>query len=559
MALAFSIYQFSLAAAVLIAAGTAVFAWQHRGTPGARSLVALLLGETIWSGCAFVMTFDPFRGTAATVPWVKALIVGVMLTVLGAFFFVLEYTGRERFLTPRWIAALSALPFGLVVLTVVDPAPLVWVRKGPDPYAIYGQVYEYGPVFEVTIVYIYALLAIATVWILRFALTSDVLYRGQIYGILVAVVVPWSANVVHQLDLVTYNPTPASFAVAGVAYSWTIFRGGLLDIAPIARRTVVERIDSGMLVVDTNGRVIDANSAAVSLFGTDRTELLGSPIDAHLDWAGIRPDGTASATTETSVGDTDLRIEISPLTDDLDRFVGHVVLLQDITELKRRERQLREQNRQLDRFASVVSHDLRNPLNVVSGTIELAMETGDLDRLAQAQDGVERMETLIDDMLTLARDRSDAPDRTPVTLASVASDAWETVETHDATLVIDVPITVEADPLRLRQLFENLFRNAVEHSHGDVTVTVGSYRTDGDDMTGFFVADDGPGIPPDEREQVLEDGFSTSSDGTGLGLSIVQGIVESHGWTITITESEHGGARFEVGGVATAKPAEPDR
>ena len=97
--------------------------------------------------------------------------------------------------------------------------------------------------------------------------------------------------------------------------------------------------------------------------------------------------------------------------------------------------------------------------------------------------------------------------------------------------------------MRLEQLLENLFRNAVDHAGEDVTVTVG----DLDDE--FYVADDGPGISDDERDRVFEDGYSTVEEGAGLGLAIVAGIAEAHGWSVTVTESEDGGARFEVTGV----------
>lgn len=100
-----------------------------------------------------------------------------------------------------------------------------------------------------------------------------------------------------------------------------------------------------------------------------------------------------------------------------------------------------------------------------------------------------------------------------------------------------------ADRDRLTELFANLFRNAVEHGGGDVTVTVGST------CDGFYVADDGHGIPEEHRKQVLQSGYSTEEAGTGLGLSIVQQIADSHDWGLSIDESDAGGARFSFTGV----------
>lgn len=244
----------------------------------------------------------------------------------------------------------------------------------------------------------------------------------------------------------------------------------------------------------------------------------------------VRPDGDVRwlKTRQHPVRDDD---------GDLLRIIG---MSTDITEQKRREETLRRQRDQLDEFASVLSHDLRNPLNVAQGRLELAREEYDsehLDAIARAHD---RMELLIDDLLALAREGVEVAEPESVELASLIENCWQSVDTAAATLVVDSDRTIQADRSRLAQLLENLFRNAVEHGGDDVTITVG----DLDD--GFYVADDGPGVPETDRDQIFESGYSTNTDGTGYGLSIVQKIVDAHGWNIQATESEAGGAQFEI-------------
>jgi len=202
------------------------------------------------------------------------------------------------------------------------------------------------------------------------------------------------------------------------------------------------------------------------------------------------------------------------------------------------------QNERLERFVDVVSHDLRNPLNVAMLHLDSATEECDSDHLGAVAGAHDRIEALISDLLTLAREGSAVTDTEWVALADLAGICWESVDTRGAELVVETDQTVRADRNRLRQLLENLFRNAVEHG-GDVTVTVGG--VDG----GFSVADAGPGIPEEDRDRVFESGYSTRREGTGLGLSIVAEVAAAHGWRVSVTASESGGARFEVTGVET--------
>jgi len=259
--------------------------------------------------------------------------------------------------------------------------------------------------------------------------------------------------------------------------------------------------------------------------------------------------------------------------------------------LRERERLLERQNERLEEFASIVSHDLRNPLNVAQGRLALVYEDCESDHLDAVATAHGRMNALIDDLLTLAREGETAGDATAVDLAAVAEASWRHVETPGATLVCDADRRLRASESRLQQLLENLFRNAVEHgstgnrtaqrsgdavehgstssrsqtrddsvehgstssrpepddraAHGSVGVTV----TVGDLDDGFYVADDGPGIPDAERERVFEPGYSTSDAGTGFGLAIVSAVVAEHGWELDVTTSADGGARFAITGV----------
>jgi signal transduction histidine kinase len=160
------------------------------------------------------------------------------------------------------------------------------------------------------------------------------------------------------------------------------------------------------------------------------------------------------------------------------------------------------------------------------------------------------MDELIDDLLTLAREGDRIDDLKPVDIAALADGCWKNVETAEATLATTADRTIRADRSRLQQLLENLLRNAVDHGGPDVSVTVGDL--DG----GFYVEDDGRGIPPAERERVFDPGYSTSNERTGFGLRIVKQIADAHGWDVAVTHGVDGGARFSVTGVEFVDPTE---
>ncbi|KAA9398111.1 PAS domain-containing sensor histidine kinase [Haloarcula sp. CBA1130] len=301
------------------------------------------------------------------------------------------------------------------------------------------------------------------------------------------------------------------------------------------------------------------NEAFVDSFGYDQTDAVGTELRALLSPPGadsdvIRADwweqtGRSEQEVRRMTASGEVRTYLfrsTIVTRDSSQLEGYGIYT-DITERKRREQQLKHQNERLDEFVSIVSHDLRNPLNVASGRTHLLLndiEDGAVrEGLEEVAAAHERMARILDDTLTLARQGRVVGETASVSIETVAADAWQQVETEDATLTVETEASIEADSERLQQLFENLYRNAIEHAGAECTVVV---STPSHERNGFSIADDGPGIPPDDRELVFEHGYSTNSDGTGFGLSIVQSIAEAHGWSVTVSESEMGGARFDI-------------
>lgn len=327
-------------------------------------------------------------------------------------------------------------------------------------------------------------------------------------------------------------------------------------------RSLVENGSDAIVSIDENSTILYANQSVERVFGYDPAEMVGEKLTM------IMPDRFRSAHFDaiTEYIDTGERtmdwnsIELPAehkdghevplsITFEEHSYEGEQVfsgIMRDVSDRVEREEQLKRQNERLERFASVVSHDLRDPLQTAHATLAVA-EAGDAEAFDELRDIFDRMDELIGDVLTLAKQGQTVGETEPVDLGTVISTAWSTAGSDGATLDVSNELpTVSADPERLRTLFENLFRNAIEHGSTDgsaaPTVTIGPL----DSVPGFYIADDGPGFGAADTEQLFEYGYSVGDGGTGFGLSIVEGIVTAHDWSITATTGRDGGARFEI-------------
>ncbi|WP_276260928.1 PAS domain-containing sensor histidine kinase [Haloglomus litoreum] len=363
-------------------------------------------------------------------------------------------------------------------------------------------------------------------------------------------------------------------------------------------RDLVARSRDAIITIDSDSTIVFANEGVERTLGYDPTALEGERLtdvmperyrephlDAleryvsdggrELDWSGIELPALHADGHEVP-----LSIAFEEHEYDGERVFSGI--MRDISDRIEREDALERKNDQLERFAAVVTHDLRDPLNTARATLTLleAVTEGRENAAEYVQDlesALDRMDALIEGVLMLTRSGRAVGEPQSVDLGTVAERAWETAGGKDASLELRAEgATLEADPERLRALLENLFRNSVEHGSTEgrtesadsaeqagagqrppsVEVTVGllgeadeeAATDDGGsppDPTGFYVADDGRGIPEAEREAVFERGHTTTDEGTGIGLSIVRTIAEAHGWEVHLTESDAGGARFE--------------
>ena len=373
-------------------------------------------------------------------------------------------------------------------------------------------------------------------------------------------------------------------------------------------RKLVEHSSDVVSIVDADGVFQYLSPASRHVFGYEPDELVGESGLAYL-----HPDDVeyvAETLTRAIVDPTERpvitfrfahpergwivleNVGRNLLDDPL--IAGFVINSHDVTGRVERAVALERQRDRLAEFAEVVSHDLRNPLSVAGSNLSLLEETGDLAHTGHVRLALERMERIIDDLLTLAHEGDGINSLSSVGLPEIADAAWRSVDSKDASLAVETDAVVQADAGRLQQLLENIFANAVEHAGPAAHVRVVDVRHDGecdgtdvgsgvgagrgpspgagagrgpspgagrgpgpgslaretlDVPCGFAVVDDGPGIPPAERDRIFEHGTSSTPGRTGFGLAIVRRVVEAHGWTVAVTDGDDGGVRFEFHGV----------
>ncbi|WP_299264155.1 ATP-binding protein [Halorientalis sp.] len=489
-----------------------------------------------------------------------------------------RYTGTN--FHRHWLAkaTVTTVLGGYVLLALFEPSGL-WVsnlRLVTEPITYYAYDVEPG---------------LGVIYLLVYTLTFYTYYELFVY------LLSTSARSTRQLALLIAGSLSISLIVAlsqaglfpaaelnHAAYATipfnlfatlALFRFDLLSVQPVARNAVVENLRDPVVVLDDDGRIVDYNDASTRVW-PDIDCHVGDPFETACPTLAetVDPTGDDGETTRITLPadgrDRHFSITVSRVARRGGDDEWLSILLRDVTALERSRWQLERQNERLDQVASTVSHDLRSPIQVADGYVEMLDDMVDADGLDAADtdearaclrktsDTHGRMEAIIEDVLTIAREGKAVEATEQVSLAAAARDAWANVDTGDATLTVAEDRTLQADRSKLLTILENLFRNALDHGPADVTVEVGA--TDG----GFYIEDDGPGIPDEHADSVFEYGYTTIEKGTGLGLSIVETMAESHGWTVELETAaerdESTGTRFvfsDVGGGPVVDEQEP--
>ncbi|WP_254524251.1 histidine kinase N-terminal 7TM domain-containing protein [Natrinema caseinilyticum] len=538
----------------LVTAAVAGYAYrdlQRRdGDETVLSLTVVMLSATVWilsRSFQYLVTDETSKVVFATVVW-----FGWGGAVMGLLFFALSYTGRADVLTRRTVGTLL-LPIvgGLLFAVTNEFHGLLWTGEFRHQNGLYVYVTDTEPAHLVSLLYHNTVVLYSVFLLVKYSFDSAKLYRRQTIAVVLGSTTPLILGSLYLFDAIPFVPrfldlTPIGIGIAGLCFSYAIFRYRMLDLVPIARRTAWDEVDDAIVTIDDDNRVLDANVAARHLFtandyvGIQATAFFDSVPNATLE----RYENTAEAETQLAVQlDGEKRyfsLSISPIERGSRRRRGRVVVLRDITGIKRREEEL-DLLRQVQ--SRVLRHNIRNELTAIRGHAKHVaddVEDEHAERLRTALDAS-------DDLLSITRktrlveDVVDG-DGTPAEydLRDVVDDAIETIGNRYPTVTFDVDgpgsRPIEADT-RLEIVIVNLLENAAEHN--DSTDPRVSVRLTDDDPT-LTIADNGPGIPEYELA-VLEDERETSLEhGSGIGLWLVTWIVDRSSATLEFHTSPDG-------------------
>ena len=562
-----------------VSCGVALYAWNKRGrTPYGGYLAGL--GWAIAFYCVGYAAEVTAPDLATKILFAKIQYPGLVAIPPLFFDFTLRYVGAPVGITLRRVLALGSVPAITVLLAATNELHgLIW------PHAAIGGVgacrllvLGHGPAFWAFSAFSYGLLLLSAGLLANAALSGPALYRRQSQLLLVGLLLPFLCNIAYAIGVSPIphlNPTPIAFVLTMLLGLVGVFRLRLLDMGPIARQELVERLRDAVLVVDERGYVADLNPAMAQLLGRRRRHIVGAmAAEALKGWPELAVAARAGAEGESETAHgrggarRDYLLSVSYLTERGLRPGGRVLTLRDVTQQKTLQAQAEQALRleSVARLAGGVAHDFNNLLTAINGHAGLARSTlpaehpaqADLDRLLR---NVERARQLTRQLLAFSRQQPLQPQ--VMCLNDLLEDA-ETLFPHLAAQGIVWRLRpapdlgpVCADPTQMEQVLANLILNAADAMPQGGTLTVETANRSvphnapglpAGEYVVLTVSDTGTGMDDETRAHLFEPFFTTKSEGkgTGLGLATVHGIVEQHRGAIRVESSPGQGSRFTI-------------
>ncbi|MCL4265940.1 MAG: PAS domain-containing protein [Anaerolineae bacterium] len=550
----------------VVAFTLAFITWRLKPEHG-RSWFMVMVCAGIWATANALETFptdlDTKFNIITTLPY-----LGVCGLIFFWSLFAISYSQHESWLNRYTIALLAFMPATTYLMALTSH----WHRFFWDSYwlvehdGLFFIDTAFGPWFWLWAVYAYLVILVGALMIITAVIRSPRLYQGQAVMLILGSLIPLISNFLFLTGINPIAPldiSPLALTLSGIFFTVGMLRFGLFSIVPVAHDLVVKNVNSGVIVVDLKGRIIEINPAAAKILNRSRNELVGQDALVALPEYVTQMQqfqDTWEVKTEMALGARIYELEITPLVNRNGKRAGRIILLYDMTERKQALQERDSLIKELDAYAHTVAHDLKNPLSLVVGYSNLMLRKEKETLSASAQSSLQtiaktghKMAEIVDALLLLASVRSmEKVEMKPLDTAVLVHNAWNRLtNSNDVAAELSAPEnwpTAVGYAPWVEQVWVNYLSNAIKYGGQPPTIVVGAEVLT---ETGngarpylrFWVRDNGKGLSAAEADQLFQQ-FTrldqhTAVQGHGLGLSIVQRIVERLGGTVGV-ESEPG-------------------
>lgn len=569
MQLEFNSYAIVLIVLGMLTLFIAAIVFRRQGA-AVHSFGHIMVGIAIW---AIAYGFELASLTQEDMLfWINIEYIGISFLPALWMVFVLKFVGKDKWLKPFWLVMMFKLPVATLLL--------VWTNEFHHLHYKSTSVYyggpfpllsdEWGPWYLVHTFYFYILLAWGIYLLLVTFNKADVIFRRQIWIILISALVPWFVNLLYLLGYKPYQEidlTPFAFILTAMGIGWGLLRFGLFDIVPIARSKVLEAMKEGVMVVNAKYHIVDANPRMKTLLD----EYTSNPVGMHIDSLDVLPAKFSDILSTSVDSKIELQLDIkgekkyfavtiTSLYEKKTVYTGYILLFRDVTDRHIAEERLAALNQLKDRLFSIIAHDLRSPLNTLMGIITMANE-GQITEaelkvlIPELSKNLGYTTGLVDNLLLWSKSQL-----TGEKIHATNFDIYDTTEhvielfqktASEKNLVIFNGIkpntNIHADENMIQAVFRNLVSNAIKFSkvNGEIRITA----TNENGFTSVCIRDNGVGIKKEDMNKLFGlETFTTrgTSDekGTGLGLLLCKDFIEKNGGIIWAESKPGEGSKF---------------
>ena len=567
---------FPMSAVIVVCVLVLLYAIRHREISSAPTFILLIAAITEWLVC-YLLGFTT-DNVELRVLFAKIEMIGMVLVAPAWLLFAIQYSATNRMIRANYIPLIFVLPIVTLILTWTNEQHwLIW-----ENYDFYwkGNIFllniHYGVWFWIHTIYSYLLLMVSSLLIIRTVFKSSQYYQKQAIVLIVGVLIPWFGNIFNLFQIGYIRElglTPFFFAISVILVGVGLFYFRLMSIVPIAHNLVVENMEDGLLVLDGNNQIVDINQACLNIFGWSLKIVVGKNISDVWTYNNellAKYSEALNIRSEIALGKNGIihyyDLQIQPLYNRNKSYMGRLITLHDITELRAAQMELQRQRRQesIELIAGGVAHDFNNLLSIIMGNLKLVNiaceEQRDIkEYLQHIRDSAQKAAAITSQLLTFTKGIK--PVKEPLSIAPIVQETAKLIlSTSKVSYQLKIPQglwQVNADKNLMSQVLENLIINANQAMPEGGTILITAENVKPSPLlpkplkiTGSYVKlsckDQGVGIPGEQLNKIFDPYFTTKSQGSGLGLAICDAIIRKHEGYIAVESVVGKGSTFII-------------